>query len=139
MTTSIAEYYLDELYDWKSAIELYIEGIDESTEWLKTILKLDSVPALAANVEHYLSLLQLSRQNLNEIKSSIGSSERKLYANKIPVTNETLSEQVRKEHTQLRRQMHIVEKAYLDVKYECDEYLANLVDFQNRIKSSGHI
>ena len=54
MTTSIADYYLYELYDWKGAADLYTEEIDESEEWLEILLKLDSVPPFAAKVEHYL-------------------------------------------------------------------------------------
>src|SRR5574337_2035950 len=114
MTTSIAEYYLNELSDWRSAINLYIEEIDDSEEWLQTLVNLDTVPAFAAKVEHYLNQLFLSKENLFVLRSVIQSAERKLYKDQIPVLNEAISDDVKAQHKQLREEMHRIEKEYLD-------------------------
>jgi hypothetical protein len=135
MTTSIAEYYLDELYDWRSAIDLYLEEIDDSEEWLQSILRFDSVPALAAKVEHHLNQLFLSKENLLKIKSSTQSSEQKFFKDQVPVGNDIVTEELKINHKKLREEMHKVEKEYLDIKYDCDEFLADAVEIQDRTKN----
>lgn len=137
MTTSIAEYYLNELHDWKSAIDLYLEEIDDAEEWLQSILHFDSVPALAAKVEHHLNQLLLSKENLLRIKSFIQSSEQKFYKDRLPVGNDLVTEDAKAAHKQLRTEKHKAEKEYLDAKYSCDEFLATAVEMQNKTKSNS--
>lgn len=134
MTTSIAEYYLNESYDWNSAVDLYIEEIEESEEWLEILLKLDGVPAFAAKVEHYLNQLFLSKDDLLRLKSGIQSGEKVLYENQTPVTDEFITDEIKTQHKQLRLEVHRVEKEYLKVKYERDAFLADAVEVQNRIR-----
>ena len=137
MTNSIAEYYLNELYDWRSAINLYIEEIDDSEEWLQTLVNLDTVPAFAAKVEHYLNQLFLSKENLFVLRSVIQSAEKKLYRDQIPVLNEAITDDVKAQHKQLREEMHRIEKEYLDTKYERDAFLADAIEIQNRLKKTN--
>jgi hypothetical protein len=134
MTTSIAEYYLNELYDWKGAADLYIEEIDESEEWLEILLKLDSVPPFAAKVEHYLDQLFLSKEALFKLRSDIQSAERRLYKNQIPLFNEHITDNIKTQRKQLRVEVHRIEKEYLDIKYERDAFLADAIEIQNRIR-----
>jgi len=136
MTNSIAEYYLNELYDWKSAIELYLEEIEDAQEWLQSILRFDSVPALSAKVERRLNQLFIARNKFSKIKSDIQSAERKLYKEQIPASNDAVTEEIRKRHKQLRSEMHETEKDYLDVKFYCNEFLESAVEIQGRIKDN---
>lgn len=134
MTTSIAEYYLNELYDWKAAVDLYIEEIDESEEWLETLLKLDTMPEFAAKVEHYLDQVFLSKEDLLNLRSAIQSAERRLYKDQIPLFNAFVTDDIKTQHKQLRAEVHSIEKEYLDTKYERDAFLADAVEIQNRIR-----
>ena len=134
MTTSIAEYYLNEFYDWKSAFDLYIEEIEESEEWLEMLLKLDTVPAFAAKVEHYLNQLFLSKADLLRLRSAIQSGERILYKDQAPVIDEFITNEIKTQHKQLRLQVHRIEKEYLEIKYERDAFLADAIEVQNRIR-----
>lgn len=130
---SIAEYYLDELYDWKSSVDLYLEEIDESEEWLEILVKFDTVPAFAAKVEHYLNQLFLSKENLRKLIYAIKSAEKTLYKNQTPIFNEFITEDIKTKHKQLREKMHGAEKEYIDIKYERDTFLADAIEIQNRI------
>jgi hypothetical protein len=134
MTTSIAEYYLNEFYDWKSAVDLYIEEIEESEEWLETLVKFDTVPAFAAKVEHYLNQLFLSKENLLKLRSAVNSAERKLYKDQTPLSNETVTDELKIQQKQLREEVHRIEKEYLELKYERDAFLADAIEIQNRIR-----
>lgn len=135
MTNSIAEYYLDELNDWQTAIDLYLEAIDNSEEWLQSLLHFNSVPALAAKVEHYLNTLLLSKEHLRQIKTIILSGERILYKDHVPVDDDIVTEELRDSHRLLRKEMHRAEKEYLDTKYDCDEFLASAIEIQNKARS----
>lgn len=134
MTTSIAEYYLNESYDWKSAVDLYIEEVEESEEWLEILLKLDGMPAFAAKVEHDLNQLFLSKDDLLRLRSAIQSGERALYKEQTPLTDEFITDEIKTQHKQLRLEVHRVEKEYLQIKYERDTFLADAVEVQNRIR-----
>lgn len=137
MTMSIAEYYLNELSHWRSTIDLYLEEIDDFEEWLQSILRFDSIPALAAKVEHFLAGLLLSKDNLLRLKAFIESAEQKFYKDDVPVNNDVVTDELRTNHKQLRAAMHKVEKEYLAVKYDCDEFLASAVEIQNKPKNSN--
>lgn len=136
MTTSIAEYYLDELYDWKTTIDLYVEGITDAEERLKDVLRFNTVPDLAAKVEKYISQLFMSKQNLLYLRTFVQSFEKKLFEEHTPVSDENITDDMKEKQNQLRKDMHSVEKEYLEVKYNTDDFLAYVVAMQNRKKNS---
>jgi len=136
MTSSIAEYYLDELYDWKTAIDLYVEEIDDAEEWLKDVLRFNTIPDLASKVEKHINQLFMSKQNLLYLRTFVQSFEKQLYKKHAPVNNENITEEQKEKQKQLRKDMHNVEKEYLEVKYNCDDFLAYAVAIQNRNKNS---
>lgn len=136
MTTSIAEYYLDELYDWRTSIDLYVEQISDAEGSLKDIVRFNTIPDLAAKVEHFLSQLFISKQNLLYLKTFVQSFERKLYREHAPVSNESITEDLKEKQNQLRKDMHSVEKEYLEVKYNCDQFLAYAVTIQSKKKNN---
>ena len=69
MTTSIAEYYITELNDWTNSLNFHLEEMEASQERLDEILHLNSVPDLAASVEHYLNQLFFIEAKPGEFKN----------------------------------------------------------------------
>ena len=138
MTNLIAVYYINELDDWKKTIDLQLKEIEESKEWLNEILQFNTVLKLAAKVEHYLNTLLLLQQNLLYIKYNIQTLELKLYKEERPVENEMVTEDLKKHQNELRSKMHRTEKEYLDIKYSCDEFLAETVIEQNKKKKNDN-
>lgn len=136
MTTSIAEYYLDELYDWETSIDRYVEEIDDAEEWLKDVLRFNTIPDLAAKVEKHINQLFMSKQNLLYLKTFVQSFEKTLYKESAPVSNENITEDKKEKQKQLRTDMHSVEKEFLEATYKCDDFLAYAVAIQNRKKNS---
>ena len=134
MTTSVAKYYLDELQDWQSTIDVYLREIDSLEEWLKEFLRFNSVPDLAGKTEHFLGQLALCKQGLLHLEISIQLFETNLYKDHTPVENELINEEFKNRQKELRSNMHHVERDYLMVKYNCDEFLSNFVDIQNKKK-----
>ena len=132
MASSIAEYYTNELDDWKDSIHLNLERISESEERLNEILHYNTIPTLAANVEHYLSQLFLSRQNLLELDRRTTFLQQKLYAKEAPVRNELVTDEIKKQQKELRDNIYKIEKEYLDVKYGSDAFIAQMINEQNK-------
>ena len=133
MKTSVAEYYLDELTGWRDSINFHIEEIDESEERLREVLHFNTIPKLAASTEHFLTLLTLSRQNFFSIKNKITELEAKLEEDGRPIGNELLNDNLKRVQKELRINKHSLEKEYLDVKFSCDEFLADTLNVQLRV------
>ena len=136
MTTSIAEYYLEELHDWRTTIDLYVEQINDAEESLKDIVRFNTIPHLAAKVEHFSNQLFISKQNLLYLKTFVQSFERKLYMERAPISNESITEDLKEKQNHLRKDMHSVEKEYLELKYTCDNFLAQAVAIQTKKKNN---
>ena len=132
MATSIAEYYTSELDDWKDSLYLHLERISESEERLSEILHYNTIPNLAANVEHNINQLFLLRQNLSELDRKISFLQQKLYHKDAPVRDELVTEEIKKQHKEIRDNIYKVEKEYLDIKYACDVFIASTIIEQNK-------
>ncbi|MGE5521560.1 MAG: hypothetical protein ACM3VS_16665 [Candidatus Dadabacteria bacterium] len=124
MTISIAEYYLEELEDWRNTIHVYLQEIELTQEWLQEILQQNSVIGIAAKVEHFANWAELSKIKLSELHDKIGSLEMQLYEKDIPLGNELISPGMNSEQKQLRFNMSTIEREYLDTKYNCSEFVA---------------
>lgn len=139
MASSIAEYYTNELDNWKDAILLHLERISESEERLNEILRYNTIPNLAANVEHHLNLLFLSRQNLLSLDRRITSFQQKLISERAPVKDELVTEDVKKQQKELRTAMYKTEKEYLETKYANDDFIDQTVNRQNKKTDKNHL
>ncbi|HJW17424.1 MAG TPA: hypothetical protein VJ499_09890 [Flavisolibacter sp.] len=132
MISSIASYYIDELDEWKAAIDLRLEEVNELEEWLNQILQNNSVTQLAAKVEHYMNQLLLAAQNLEELREQLEDAEKPLYKGQAPIENELLTEQSKQHQKELRMRLYNLEKEILDIRYHCDEFLGDTITAQNK-------
>lgn len=137
MNASLSEYYINELDEWKSTINFHLEDIEELETWLRTILHANTVVKLTAMVEHFLNQLVLCKINFKGIKSNIEAFENNLFKGNAPSGNEIITEEIKTSQKQLRNSMYKTEKEYIDIKYHCDEFLADTVAIQNLKKKGG--
>ena len=133
MITSVAEYYINEIEGWKDSIIFHLEEIDELELRFEEILRLDTIPNLATKAENNLKLLFLSRQNLINLKQNIQDLEAKLLEDHSPVINDRITEEIKRQQNELRKNLHGSEKEYLDVKYNCDSFLAETFGKQFKV------
>ena len=138
MATSIAEYYTNELDDWKDSIHLNLERISESEERLNEILHFNTIPNLAANVERYLNELFLARQNLLDLDNQVTSLEKKLYNKEAPVRDELVTDELKKLQKSLRESVYKAEKEFLELKYVIDAFIAQVVNAQIKKTDTNH-
>jgi hypothetical protein len=122
---SLAEYYLDELYKWKSLIDSYVEEISLLQEKLKTLVNSDYTLLITDSAEHGLEQLAPFWQNLLHIRYAIGSFERKLYKDRVIIDNALVTDHIRRLHKQLRKDVKKTIEEFTEVKASCNTLLAH--------------
>lgn len=128
---SPAEFCLNELADWKDSIILNLEKIEKLQAGMKEVLLFNTEADLSNSVKQHLYELILFRQNLTHLKSSILSLELKLYKDQASFTD-VVAEDLKRQQNELRKNMHSLEKEYLDIKYDCDYFLAETIARQKK-------
>ena len=127
MITSIAEYYINELDDSQTAIEFYLEETDELGELLKQGLRSATLPHVAAKTGNHLHQLFLSQQNLLLQKDKNRLLKQKLLLDHKPIENELVTYAVQQEIREIRKALRSMEKDYLDTRYDCHEFIADMI------------
>jgi hypothetical protein len=133
MTTSIAEYYIEELEDLKKSIDFHIPEIEDAQEWLQRIIAGNTIPKLAAMVEHYTNILNLCRLNYVYLKGRIQSLSASLLKDDMPLENGMITDDLKKMQSELRANMFGIEKEYLEIKYNANVFLSDTITRQNKI------
>jgi hypothetical protein len=123
----MAEYYLDELEDWKTAIAFYKTEVEAFTTRLEAVISRNSIPHIAEKVETFLSALGKSADAFYKIQIEIEQQETMLGGDHKPVPDEQISDQMEKRQLLLRHNMHAAEKTYLDTKFGCYDFLAGVL------------
>lgn len=131
MTTSIAGYFIDELYKWRHSIEFHLEEIDEFTELLDEVIRRDTIPNMAAMAEHFLNHLGLHRQQFFNLKKEADAMEGRYLENELPIQNELVTMPLRQNQNHLRNEMRKTELSFLGLKYDCDKFLSETLMKQN--------
>lgn len=132
MNTSIASYYVSELDNWKESINLHFEEMNEADEWLNEIIHYNTVPKLAAKVEHHLNQLMICRQMFDDLNDDILLLENKISIDDRPIAVTALSEDMVEQQKLLRNNIYKAEKQLLEVKYECNQFLADTMNAQKK-------
>lgn len=136
MALSIAEYYLDEIYTWKDALIFHLEESEQLQDFLQEILQLNSVPGLAMMAEHQLSAMFNIREVLQVLKAEGEGLQQVLQQQQRPISNQEITERMKQDQRNLRARMLAAEKEFLDIRYKCNEFIAEAVS-QQHIRSRG--
>jgi hypothetical protein len=128
MPTSIAEQFIDELSGWKDTIDYYFEEIGEFEKKLSDIIRRNTIPHLAENADLFLNRFLGQIQNFVSLIREFTDMQRQLLKDKVPVGNELVTEQVKRTQASLREKMQSSEKAYIDLKFDCQKFLAQTTD-----------
>jgi hypothetical protein len=132
MANSIAEYYINELENWQDSIDLHLEQASGAEALLNEILHYNTVPHLAANVEHYINQLFVSMQKLMDLDKRIIAAKEKLAIKKAPVNDKLVNDNLIQQQKEIRMDMYKTEKEYLETKYANDDFIAQVIGKQNK-------
>lgn len=82
-----------------------------------------------------MNQLLLSDQNLKALRIQMEEAESPLFKDQAPIDNELLTEASQQYQKKLRKVLYSLEKELLEIRYNCDEFLAETITAQNK-KSS---
>jgi hypothetical protein len=128
MASSVAEYYINELNDWKDSIDFHLDEINQYEEWLSGIINKDSIPKLAGSIEHYLNEIFMSKANFVQTKDKLDLAEKVLLKGMVPLENPQVTDTMKSQQKDLRKNMWQMEKDYLDAKFNWDQFLSDSIE-----------
>ena len=123
--TTISEYYTSELSEWNHDVNLHLDEMDQLEDKLTAVIRRNSIPGIAAEVEKHLHHLEKITDILQTLQYDIREQETlmRTYAAK-PANEEILKKDAEKKQAVLRLNMHAAEKEFIDVKFGCYEFLS---------------
>lgn len=126
MPATIATYYSDEMADWNHSIQFCSEEITELTEKLAEVIRRNSITHIAEKVETQQTALDKVAHLFYTLQLQIREQETALRTDSTLVDDKQLKEETSKQQDALRHRMQEAEKEWVDVKYNCYEFLSHL-------------
>lgn len=124
MATIIAEYYTDELIKWKNAVVFYNNEIYEFGQKLEEVIRRNSIVGIAKKVEAHQTLLNQSADKFYRLQKAIQQQEAALKTDSSLIDDTLINNETEKRQTGLRLMMQAIEKEYIDVKFDCYNFLS---------------
>lgn len=123
MATTIAQYFTDELVDWEQSINFYREELKELEEKLLEVIRRNCIVDIAARAGVRQNLLDKISYKFSGLQLEIKLQETKLKTDSTLVDNSLINNETENHQAELRRKMQATEKEYIDVKFECYNFL----------------
>lgn len=124
MSTTIAKYYTDELDNWNDSIVYNNSEMDEIEQKLIEVIRRNSIVGIAAKVEALQALLDRISDKFDKLEAEIKKQEVIFKTNSSFIEDNLISTETEKSQNDLRRKMQAIEKEYIDVKFECYNFLS---------------
>lgn len=131
MATIIAEYYTAELADWNDSITFYGDEMDELEEKLEEVIRRNSIVGIAAKVEAHQSILNQASEKFYRLQIELKQQEEILKTNSTYIDDTLINDATEKRQAELRRRMQAIEKEYIDVKFDCYNFLSGTLKKKN--------
>ena len=123
MATNIAEYYTEELIGWTNSIHFYTEEIDQIEEKLAEIIRRNSITDIAEKVEAQQIFLDEVSEKFSRLLFEFKDQEVLLKKDGEFKEDNLIDLKTEDTQTDLRRKMKEMEKDYIDVKFNCANFL----------------
>jgi hypothetical protein len=123
MATNIAEYYTEELIGWTNSIHFYTEEIDQIEEKLAEIIRRNSITDIAEKVEAQQIFLDEVSEKFSRLLFEFKDQEALLKKDGEFKEDNLIDLKTEDTQTDLMRKMKEMEKDYIDVKFNCANFL----------------
>lgn len=120
----MAEHYAEELSGWKSTMDQYEHEMDDLSTRLADIVRRNSITDIAEKVEIRQDLLDAVADDFDMIEVAINHQQASLMTDGHYVDDNMVREEVEKNQQDIRRRMQDAEKAFIDAKYQCQDFIA---------------
>jgi hypothetical protein len=117
---------------WKESISFYEQEIERSFSLLKTVIQLNTIPDLAAKVDHFYRGYENHLQSMKTFEHKLNEIEDTLMSGEEPKENLLIGDMETSRQKDSRNEMQRMESAYLEYKYQVDEFIAETLIVQNR-------
>ena len=124
MATHIAEHFAEELSGWRGTIDHYQQEMDEIETRLADIVRRNSIKDIAEKVEIHQDLLDAVADDFDMIQVAIRHQEEELIVNDHYIDDDLVREDTERRQQDIRKRMQDAEKAFIDAKYQCREFIA---------------
>lgn len=124
MPNTIAEYYMDELAGWNNGIAFYLKEIEEFTQKLEEVIRRNSIVGIAGKVEEQQKMLNKVAAKFFNLQAKINNQGTKLKTDHTLIDNTVINSETEKRQVELRSKMQATEKEYIDVKFDCYNFLS---------------
>ena len=131
MTTNIAEYYLDELIKWNKLIGFYNQELDDFEIKLAEIIQRNTIPGIAAKVEAQQDKLNAISHKFYSLQDKILQQESTLKSDHEFISDTLINTEIEKQQSDIRQNMKQLEKEYIDIKYDCYNFLSGTLKKRN--------
>src|SRR5665647_1505768 len=131
MPNTIAEYYTDELLDWNKSIIFYNHEMHEFTQKLGDVIRRNSIVGIVEKVEVHQTMLNWLSEKFYKIQLEIQQQETALKTDSTFIDDTLIKNETENRQVELRRKMQSAEKEYIDIKFECYNFLSGTLKKKN--------
>jgi hypothetical protein len=128
MDRSIAEHYSDELDNWVQSLNFYSIEMDFLESKLNEIIRRNSIVGIAEKVNTYQIRLSNLSEKFDSLIEGIELQESELKIDGKLVDDFLINYETEKLQSELRTKMQGLEKKYVDVKQECNNFLTDTLE-----------
>lgn len=131
MTTNIAEYYLDELIKWNKLIDFYNQELDDFEIKLAEVIQRNTITGIAGKVEAEQDKLNAISHKFYLLQDKILQQESTLKSDHEFISDTLINTEIEKQQSDIRQNMKQLEKEYIDIKYDCYNFLSGTLKKRN--------
>ena len=121
-------FYLDELNEWGDHIDFYHQETEELESRLSALIRRNNVPHIAEKVEQRQEALNRISSLFINLQHEIAELERQLNPSEGTVLSAVrVDDSTERRQAVLRINMQAAEKAYIDTRYDCHQFLSDIL------------
>ena len=124
MATSISKYYKEELAEWNNTILFYRNELGELGVKLSEVIRRNSIVGIAKMVENYQLKLNQASDIFYKLQVQMQQQEASLKTDSTLIDDRLVNDEIEQRQVELRGKMHEPENEYIDVKFDCYNFLS---------------
>lgn len=124
MSINLSKQFIDELDGWKESIEFYTETLESIGDRLAEVISRNSIVDIAAKVEVYQIMLDKMIINMKLLTNEIETQVQSIKEDVNLVDDKLITTTISENQKSLRDKIQKSEREYIDVKFECNEFLS---------------
>ncbi|MVT44563.1 hypothetical protein GO495_28470 [Chitinophaga oryziterrae] len=126
MPITKAKYFIDELTDWERTIAFYAGEIDLLTSRLHEVIRRNSIPNIAQQVEIQQSGLDRVSEKFSHLQVLLTEQKTSLKTDSILIDDSVINDKIETKQQDLRQGMLKAEKECIEARSNCQYFLSEI-------------